>query len=61
MYELMDRAGVIESPDAVTSLDEAYALAPGKRPLIVNASHNSALLRARHPRSIGPRSPFKRR
>jgi hypothetical protein len=50
MYELMDRAGVIEAPDAVTSLDEAYALAPGKRPLIVNASHNSALLRRQAPK-----------
>jgi hypothetical protein len=45
MYELMDRSGVIEAPEMVTSRDEAFALAPGKRPLIVNASHNSGLLR----------------
>ncbi|EHB56186.1 hypothetical protein MycrhDRAFT_3380 [Mycolicibacterium rhodesiae JS60] len=44
VYELMDRTGVIEVPEAVNSLDDAYALAPGKRPLIVNASHNTALL-----------------
>ena len=45
LHELMDRTGVIEVPEAVSSLDEAHALAPGKRPLIVNASHNTALLR----------------
>jgi hypothetical protein len=45
IHELMDRSGVIEVPDAVKSRDEAFALAPGKRPLIVNASHNSGLLR----------------
>ncbi|HSV39061.1 MAG TPA: hypothetical protein VLI04_09900 [Nocardioidaceae bacterium] len=44
IYELMDRAGVIEVPETVNSLDEAFSLAPGKRPLIVNAGHNSALL-----------------
>jgi hypothetical protein len=49
MYELMDRAGLIEVPEAVTSLDDAYALAPGKRPLIVNASHNTALLSGKAP------------
>ncbi len=50
MYELMDRSGLIETPEAVNSLDEAFALAPGKRPLIVNASHNSALLRGQGPK-----------
>jgi hypothetical protein len=50
MHELMDRAGVIEVPEAVNSLDEAYTLAPGKRPLIVNASHNTALLRGQGPK-----------
>jgi hypothetical protein len=49
MYELMDRDGVIEVPEAITSLDEAFALAPGKRPLIVNASHNAGLLRGKGP------------
>jgi len=49
MYELMDRTGLIEVPEAVNSLDDAYALAPGKRPLIVNASHNSALLSGKAP------------
>ena len=50
MYELMDRGGLIEAPEAVNSLEEAFALAPGKRPLIVNASHNSALLRGQGPK-----------
>jgi len=49
IYELMDRDGVIEVPEAVTSLDEAFSLAPGKRPLVVNASHNSGLLSGRAP------------
>jgi len=49
IYELMDRDGVIEAPEAVTSLDEAFSLAPGKRPLIVNAGHNSGLLSGRAP------------
>jgi hypothetical protein len=44
MHEFMDRSGVIEVPEAVNSLDQAHALAPGKRPLIVNAGHNTALL-----------------
>jgi hypothetical protein len=50
VHELMDRAGVIEVPEAVSSLDEAHDLAPGKRPLIVNASHNTALLRGQGPK-----------
>lgn len=50
IYELMDRTGLIEVPDAVSSLDQAFALAPGKRPLIVNAGHNSGLLRADAPK-----------
>jgi hypothetical protein len=62
MYELMDRGGLIEVPDAVNSLDEAFALAPGKRPLIVNASHNSALLRGQGPKvdwaTIAVQAPF---
>ena len=45
MYELMDRDGIIEVPDMPTSLDEARDLAPGRRPLIVNCSHNARLLR----------------
>ncbi|MEB3371372.1 carbon-nitrogen hydrolase family protein [Saccharopolyspora mangrovi] len=49
IYELMDRSGVIEVPEAVKSRDEAFALAPGKRPLIVNAGHNSRLLRGEAP------------
>jgi hypothetical protein len=49
MYELMDRAGVIEVPETVTSLDEAFSLAPGKRPLIVNAGHNAGLLSGKAP------------
>jgi hypothetical protein len=50
MHELMDRDGVIEVPEVPKSLDEAFALAPGKRPLIVNAGHNSALLRGQGPK-----------
>jgi hypothetical protein len=49
MYELMDSAGLIEVPEAVNSLEDAHALAPGKRPLIVNASHNTALLSGKAP------------
>lgn len=49
IYELMDRDGLIEVPASVTTLDEAFSLAPGKRPLIVNASHNSGLLSGRAP------------
>jgi hypothetical protein len=63
MYELMDRDGVIESPDTVTSLDEARSLAPGERPLIVNASHNSRLLRTETPvvdwATSAVQAPFK--
>jgi hypothetical protein len=44
MYELMDRSGVIEVPEAITSFDHARSMAPGKRPLIVNAGHNPGLL-----------------
>ncbi|WP_155948372.1 hypothetical protein [Mycobacterium sp. URHB0044] len=50
MHEFMNRAGVIEVPEAINSLDEAHALAPGKRPLIVNASHNAGLLRGQGPK-----------
>jgi hypothetical protein len=50
MHEFMDRAGVIEVPEAINSLDQAHALAPGKRPLIVNASHNTALLSGQGPK-----------
>jgi len=50
MYELMDRSGLIEVPETVNSLDEAFALAPGKRPLIVNAGHNPRLLRTDVPK-----------
>ena len=50
IYELMNLDGVIASPDAVVTLDDAFSLAPGKRPLIVNASHNSGLLRAEAPK-----------
>ncbi|RHW26331.1 hypothetical protein D0Z08_15380 [Nocardioides immobilis] len=44
IYELMDRDGLIEVPETVSSLDEAFSLALGRRPLIVNASHNSGIL-----------------
>jgi hypothetical protein len=40
---------LIEVSEAVTSIDDAFALAPGKRPLIVNAGHNSRLLRDQAP------------
>ena len=50
IYELMDLEGVLEVPEAVKSLDEAFSLAPGRRPLIVNASHNSGLLRDEAPK-----------
>lgn len=49
IHELMDREGVIEVAAPVNSLDEARALAPGKRPLIVNAGHNTRLLRDEAP------------
>jgi len=49
IYELMDRDGLIAVPESVSSLDEAFSLAPGKRPLIVNAGHNSGLLSGRAP------------
>ena len=50
IYEFMDRAGVIEIPEMVKSRDDAFSLAPGKRPLIVNAGYNSALLRDEAPK-----------
>jgi len=63
IYELMDRDGVIESPESVSSIDEAFALAPGRRPLIVNASHNSGLLRGQAPTvdwaTSAVQAPFK--
>jgi hypothetical protein len=63
IYELMDRTGLIEVADAVGSLDEAFALAPGKRPLIVNAGHNTGLLRAEAPKAdwatIAVQAPLK--
>jgi hypothetical protein len=49
LHGLMDRAGVIEVPEPINSLDEAFALAPGKRPLIVNAGHNGRLLQEQSP------------
>jgi len=49
IYELMDRDGVIEVPEPVSSLDQAFSLALGKRPLVVNASHNSGLLSGQAP------------
>lgn len=49
IHELMDRDGLIEVPETVGSLDEAYSLALGRRPLVVNASHNSALLSGEAP------------
>lgn len=49
IYEMMNRDGVVEVPSTVSSLDEAFSLAPGRRPLIVNASHNSSLLSGRAP------------
>ena len=45
MTDLIEPSGLVHVPEAVTTLDEARALALGKRPLIVNASHNSGLLR----------------
>jgi hypothetical protein len=49
MHGLMDRTGLIEVPEPINSLDDAFALAPGKRPLIVNAGHNGRLLREQPP------------
>lgn len=49
IYELMDRDGVIEVPETVSSLDQAFSLALGRRPLIVNASHNASLLSGQAP------------
>jgi len=63
IHELMARDGVIEVPEVAASLDEARALAPGKRPLIVNASHNTRLLRAEAPTvdwaTSAVQAPFK--
>jgi hypothetical protein len=49
IHELMARDGVIEVPETVSSLDQAFSLALGRRPLIVNASHNSGLLSGQAP------------
>jgi len=49
IHELMNRDGVLEAPETVTSMDEAFSLALGRRPLIVNAGHNSGLLSGRAP------------
>ena len=63
MYDLMDRDGVIEVPELATSLEEARDLAPGKRPLIVNATHNTRLLGLEAPKvdwaSIAVQAPLK--
>jgi len=63
IHELMDREGIIEVPESIHSRDEALALAPGKKPLIVNASHNSALLQGKAPvvdwATSAVQAPFK--
>ncbi len=54
--ELLDERGIIEVDDAITSLDDARALAPGKKPLLVNLTRNAKLFgaeRRRH-RSASP-------
>jgi len=50
LYELMERSGVIEVPEPITCLEEGYALAPGRRPLLVNAGHNQRLFNPSVPR-----------
>jgi hypothetical protein len=41
--ELLDANGIIEVDDTITSLDDARALAPGKKPLLVNLTRNPKL------------------
>ena len=47
--ELLDASGIVEIDDAVTSLDDARSLAPGKRPLLVNLTTNPKLFGAPAP------------
>jgi hypothetical protein len=47
--ELLDERGIIEVDDAITSLDDARALAPGKKPLLVNLTRNAKLFGANAP------------
>jgi hypothetical protein len=47
--ELLDAGGIIEVDDAITSLDDARALAPGKKPLLVNLTRNAKLFGADAP------------
>jgi len=41
--ELLDERAIIEVDDAITSLDDARALAPGRKPLLVNLTRNAKL------------------
>ena len=51
--ELLDASGIVETDEVITSLDDARALAPGKRPLLVNLTTNPKLFGA-------PGSPITR-
>ena len=41
--ELLDATGIVEVDDTITSLDDARALAPGRKPLFVNLTRNAKL------------------
>jgi len=47
--ELLDERGIIDVDDNITSLDDARALAPGKKPLLVNLTRNAKLFGADAP------------
>lgn len=47
--ELLDERGIIEVDEPITSIDDARALAPGKKPLFVNLTRNAKLFGANAP------------
>lgn len=47
--ELLDTSGIVEVEDSITSLDDARALAPGRKPLLVNLTRNAKLFGASAP------------
>ncbi len=47
--ELIDERAIIEVDEAITSLDDARALAPGRKPLLVNLTRNAKLFGASAP------------
>lgn len=47
--ELLDERGIREVEDTITSLDDARALAPGRKPLLINLTRNAKLFGASAP------------